>query len=89
MGRYASAESFINRFNIDKKMISEFEKYAEEKGVEKDTAGLELSLSLIKNRIKATVGRNLFGEEVFYPVINELDTTIKEALSIINKKSLN
>jgi carboxyl-terminal processing protease len=89
LGRYASAESFINRFNIDKKMISEFEKYAEEKGVEKDTAGLELSLSLIKNRIKATVGRNLFGEEVFYPVINELDTTIKEALSIINKKSLN
>ena len=70
-------------------MISEFEKYAEGKGVEKDTAGLELSLSLIKNRIKATVGRNLFGEEVFYPVINELDTTIKEALSIINKKSLN
>lgn len=89
LGRYASAESFINRFNIDKKMISEFEKYAEGKGVEKDTAGLELSLSLIKNRIKATVGRNLFGEEVFYPVINELDTTIKEALSIINKKSLN
>lgn len=89
LGRYTSAESFINRFNIDKKMISEFEKYAEEKGVEKDTAGLELSLTLIKNRIKATVGRNLFGEEVFYPVINELDTTIKEALSIINKKSLN
>ncbi len=89
LGRYTSAESFINRFHIDKRMISEFEKYAEEKGVEKDTAGLELSLSLIKNRIKATVGRNLFGEEVFYPVINELDTTIKEALSIINKKSLN
>jgi len=89
LGRYTSAESFINRFNIDKRMISEFEKYAEEKGVEKDTAGLELSLTLIKNRIKATVGRNLFGEEVFYPVINELDTTIKEALSIINKKSLN
>ena len=87
--KYTSPEQFINQFNIQQALLEEFVKFAAEKGIEEDSEGLALSLELIKNRLKATVGRNVYGEEVFYPVINELDTTIKEALTIINKKSLN
>lgn len=87
--RYTSPEKFINQFNIQQELLKEFVAFAEEKGIEEDQEGLALSLDLVKNRIKATVGRNVYGEEVFYPVINELDTTIQEALGILNKKSLN
>ncbi len=80
---YKTPEAFINQFNIQQKLMDEFVKFAAEKGIEEDAAGLALSLDLIKNRIKATVGRNVYGEAVFYPVINEMDTTIKKAISVL------
>lgn len=84
---YKTPEAFINQFNIQQKLMDEFVKFAAEKGIDEDAEGLALSLDLIKNRIKATVGRNVYGEDVFYPVINELDTTIKKAISVLNKKA--
>lgn len=84
---YKTPEAFINQFNIQQKLMDEFVKFAAEKGIDEDAEGLALSLDLIKNRIKATVGRNVYGEDVFYPVINEMDTTIKKAISVLNKKA--
>lgn len=84
---YKTPEAFINQFNIQQKLMDEFVKFAAEKGIDEDAEGLALSLDLIKNRIKATVGRNVYGEDVFYPVINELDTTIKKAISVLNKRA--
>ncbi len=85
--KYGSPEDFINQFAVDSQLMEEFVAFAVDKGIEEDEEGLLLSLSLIKNRIKATVGRNVYGEEVFYPVVNEMDNTIKAALEVLNKKA--
>ena len=36
--------------------------------------------------LKAFIGRNIYEENGFYPVINSTDKTILKALEVINKK---
>jgi carboxyl-terminal processing protease len=77
-------EAYLDRNNI----IDEFIRYASEKGVERDEAGLKASGYIIKTQLKAYIARNIIGEEGFYPIIRQIDKTLLKAIEISKRDDL-
>ncbi|MDX2284622.1 MAG: S41 family peptidase [Bacteroidia bacterium] len=78
--RYPSASAFISGFSADAGILRAFTDYAAAHGVPYSAAGLEASRRHIENRIKAFLGRRLYNDEAFYPVLHQNDPVIQEAL---------
>lgn len=79
-------ERFFKSFTVDQNLLKEFYEFAESKGVEYDKNEAKLSLNFIKNRIKAYIGRNVWGDNVFYKVVNQEDEVIKVALVSLERE---
>ncbi len=73
---------YLNKHHI----MDEFVKYASENGVKKDAGGLAASRKIIDTQIKAYIARNIIGEEGFFPIIKEIDETLKEAIQLSKSK---
>ena len=63
-------------------------KYAEEKGISRDNEGLKISGLIIGTQLKAYISRNIIGEEGFYPIIQKIDKTLKNAIEISKQNLL-
>ena len=79
------ADRFANDFQVTESLLKEFYEFAAEKGVEYDEQGATTSEAIIKQRLKATVARNLFREKAFYQVVNKDDVVVKKALESLEK----
>jgi len=82
--RYLNAQGFISGFTIDDAMFNDFIAYAEKNGVAKDASGIAESGANIKVNLKAFIGRNIFSDAAFYPVLKDNDKTLKKAISVID-----
>ena len=80
-----TASQYVRNYKITASVLNEFYSYATTKKVEYNEAGAALSEALIKNRLKAAIGRNLFGDEVFYQVVNQEDTVMDKAMDLLTK----
>ena len=63
-------------------VLDQFVKYADQKGVKNDPAGVKTSREIIDTQLKAYIARNIIGEEGFYPIIQNIDETLKEAIRL-------
>jgi len=54
--------------------------FADKKGVKPIPADLKTSGKIIDYQCKAYIARNIIGEEGFYPVIQNIDKTLQEAI---------
>lgn len=75
-----SETEFINNFNIEESLLSEFYSHSKSKGIEFKKIGAERSKHIIQNRIKAAIGRNVWGDNAFYRIINVEDAVIQKTL---------
>jgi len=75
------ADEFDNYLDR-KKVLEEFIKYAEGKGIQRDNAGLKTSSLIIQTQLKAYIARNIIGEEGFYPIIKKIDNMLLRAIEI-------
>ncbi|MFN8240391.1 MAG: S41 family peptidase [Bacteroidales bacterium] len=66
-------------------LLDQFVTFAEKNGVKRDPRGIETSGRIIKIQIKAYIARNIFENKGFYPVWEELDTTLKKAIQYIEE----
>lgn len=80
LAKYKDPENFIRNFKITQSIKDELDIYVKKAGIEFNQLGFKKSEKIIKIRIKALIGRNLFGEEAFYPIIHEIDNTLKKAI---------
>lgn len=81
---FPTFESFRTKFTIDKKLMDEFIAFGEKEGakfVEKDFL---LSKRIIEIRLRATIAQNIWDYKAFYPIINELNNSLKKAVDAIN-----
>ena len=83
-----SENKFLNKFTIDQEILSEFYSYAESKGISFDEKDAGISQQLIKKMLKATIGRNVWGETVFYKIINKEDPVVKTAYEKLHNNGL-
>ena len=78
-------EQFRSDFDIDDKMIKEIISQGEKFGVEYDEVGYTRSETLIKTLVKASIARNAWGREAYYPVINDINEIFQEALDLFDE----
>ncbi|MGE4287615.1 MAG: S41 family peptidase [Salinivirgaceae bacterium] len=74
---------YLNKQNI----LDEFVSFAAKKGIKKDAEGLELSGKIIDVEIKALIARNIFDNDGFYPVIQEIDKTLLEGIRLLESNN--
>lgn len=65
--------------------FSEFIRYAEQKGVSRNSQEIAKSKALLANLLQAYIARNLLGDEAFYPILNLQDNTVKKAIEMVGK----
>lgn len=81
--KYPDIDSFKKGFSIDGKIFDDFLAFAQKKGVEKDTAGINTSERLIKVQLKALIARDLFSTGAYFQVINELSNAYSKAIDCL------
>jgi carboxyl-terminal processing protease len=71
---------------LDKQaLLDQFVAFAESNNVKKDPAGLKTSGKIIHIQLKAYIARNILDNKGFYPIWEEIDTTLKYAIDYLNK----
>ncbi len=85
LNAYKNANNYISSFVITPQIFNDFTNYCEKSGVKKSDADIVKSGDLIKTYIKAFIGRNIFNDEAFYPVLLPKDKVFKKALEVISK----
>ncbi len=83
IAEYETAEGFINRFTIDKTIFDQFIRFIDENGIKYETSDVEKTREMIKNHLKAYIGRNIYGNDAFFPVFHKKDTAFKEAVKLL------
>jgi carboxyl-terminal processing protease len=79
LGRFPDARRFVAEYTLPPSLLAAFLDYASRHGVAYDAAGYRQSQALIENRLKAFLGRRLFGDDGFYPVLHQADRALQEA----------
>lgn len=82
--QYKDATAFINGFNVTPEMLSELTSMAEKEGIAAQPEMMQRSAPVIENVIKAIIGRDVYGDEVFYRILNLNNDIYIEALRLIN-----
>jgi carboxyl-terminal processing protease len=71
---------------LDKQaLLDQFIQYAASNGIKKDPAGLKISGDIIHTQIEAYIARNILDNKGFYPIWEEIDTTLKYAIDYLKK----
>ncbi|PVY44196.1 S41 family peptidase [Pontibacter virosus] len=78
-------EKFIKTFNVSDKMMKDLLKLAAQSEVTYDEAQYKRSQALLRNNIKAFIGRSVYGNPGFFPILHEKDEEFQEALRQFGK----
>lgn len=84
--KYKNATDFLQGFSISDADIGRFIEYAVKSGVKTDEEQLKLSRAYIKTMLMAYIGRNLFSDQAFYPVINKTDKAVLKTIETLENK---
>ncbi len=80
---YPRNEDFVQDFDIQDTMIDQFLDYAQSHDIPFDKEEFGISENLIRNYIKAFIGRRLYNDEGFFPVLHQMDMVLQKALTLI------
>ena len=80
---YPNAVSFVSKMTVTDAQISELLRYYQTLSKQQAPTLSAESRKELKVWLKALIGRNLYGNDAFYPVINQSDKTIAKALEVI------
>jgi carboxyl-terminal processing protease len=82
---YGSAKGFINGYAVSAKLFEDFIAYAEKRGVRRDEEGIKLAEKTLLTQLKGGIGRNIYDDAAFYPVILPSDLIFEKAISVLKK----
>ncbi len=85
--QYTNAAGFVRNFGITQSIYNDFIAFSAAEGVSIPARISPESESLIRQNIKATVGRNIFGMGAFFPVIHQDDKTLLKAIEMLKSSS--
>ena len=75
----------MEKFLDKQALLDQFVQFAAKNGIKKDPAGIKISGYIIHTQIKAYVARNILDNKGFYPVWEQIDTTLKYAIDFLKK----
>ena len=80
---YPDTKSYIAKMQVTDQMLQQLVQYYEKNNKKKVSKMSANSSKELKTWLKALIGRNLYGDEAFYPVINKTDNVIIKALETL------
>jgi carboxyl-terminal processing protease len=84
--QWKNPSEFQKTFNVDEKLSQDFLKYASKYNhIPLDLAGFAKSKKFIQITLKAEIARQIWTEEGYYSVINELDKEMQAAIRTLEK----
>jgi len=83
---YKTAAAFVKNYDPPASFLDVFAEYAQKQGIEKNEVQMKKSAVYLLNQIKALIGRNLFDNEAFFPVILKDDKAFNAALQKLAEK---
>jgi carboxyl-terminal processing protease len=66
-------------------LLDQFITFASLNGIKKDPVGLKTSGNIIHIQLKAYIARNILDNKGFYPIWENIDTTLKFAIDFLKK----
>ncbi len=78
--KYPKGEGFPLDASMESGLFAQFLSYCREKGVATPPAQVQRSKSLLVNRLKASIGRNIWGSEIYYQILATEDPAIQSAI---------
>lgn len=85
MKNYRDAIQFKENFKLNNELFNEFIKFVTDAGVERNLIQIKQSKELIIKSLRADICRNLHGNFGYYVIMNDEDTSVKEALQSFKK----
>ncbi len=82
---YKNASQFISSYQVSNTTFENFILFAEKNGIKRDQQKIQYSKNDLNVWLKGFIGRNLFGDDAFYPIILQVDKTFQKAYQEINK----
>ncbi len=82
LDQFTTAREIENYLN-DQDLMPQFISYATEKGVQPDYKDIKTSEEILLKTIKAYMARNIIDNDGFYPIIADIDETLKVAIDTI------
>jgi len=76
---YKQLTAYLEKVNI----FNQFIDFAEKEGIKKNQKEIAISKQIIKTQVNAFICRNVLEDDGFYPVIQEIDATLKKAVNIL------
>ncbi len=78
-------ESFLNQFVVSDQMLNDLVSVGERNGVKPDRKELRQRKKLFQIHIKAQVARKIWNNEGFYPVMNETNEILLQAIKLFDR----
>ncbi|MDX5482802.1 MAG: S41 family peptidase [Hymenobacteraceae bacterium] len=75
-----SLDRFQKSFNVSEKMLQDMLRLAAQSDVKYNEAQYKRSRELLRNNLKAFIGRSVYGNSGFFPILHEKDEEFQEAL---------
>jgi carboxyl-terminal processing protease len=82
---YKTAADYVKNYTLPHTLLNEFVEFAAKNGIPKNDAQLKKCAPYLLSQIKALMGRNLFDNEAYYPVVLKEDSVFEEALKTLAK----
>ena len=83
--KYPAAEDFVSKMAVPDATVQQFLQFYQKKGHAAPNLNTN-SQKELRLWLKALIGRNIYEENGFYPVINSSDKTIQKAMEVIHTK---
>lgn len=83
LNKYKTVDQFKQSFHISDTMFNELIQLAEEKGIKGNEEEKKVARRESNILMKAYIGRNLFDDEGFYPIYEEMDEMLQTALETL------
>lgn len=81
LAAYNTPEAFVSDFRYGGAVETAFKAYVKKKKITIDESDYQASYQNISIRVRAGIGRNLYSNKAFYPIINKKDIVVKKALA--------
>jgi carboxyl-terminal processing protease len=78
-------EDFLNKFTVTDDMLTGLVKIGERNKTKPDYQDLKQKKKLFQVHVKAQIARKLWGNEGFYPIMNETNEIFKQALRLFDR----
>lgn len=80
---FPDAKSYVEGMNVSDQMLQSLIDFYQKNNKKKISKVSGKSSAELKLWLKALVGRNIYGDEAFYPVINKSDKAVEKALEVL------